>query len=124
MRRGPVWIGWGKSLGIVGLVAKNRLGGYVSALTRAILYFFRRRSRGERAARQAVLGMPRGFRIVSLDGDAVDAAYPISRETNGRGRPGVIGCKIVLDFRGPFSRANNPSESREIAWHLPPGHPA
>jgi len=27
--------------------------------------------------------------------------------TNGRGRPGVTGCKIVLDLRGPFSRANS-----------------
>ena len=68
--------------------------------------------------------MPRGFRIVSLDGDAVDAAYPISRKTNGCGRPGLMGRKIVLDLRGLSSRANSTSESREIAWHLPPSHPA
>ena len=67
--------GWEASLGIVGLVANGGVGGYVPVLTAAILYFFRRRSRGERAARQAVRGMLRRFRIVPLDGAAVEAAY-------------------------------------------------
>jgi hypothetical protein len=70
--------------------------------------------------------MLRGFRIVSLDGEAVDAAYPISRETNGRARPDVIRSKIVLDLRGPFSRANS-AQPFEIAGHfehLAVGHSA
>jgi len=67
--------GWEASLGIVGLVANGSVGGHVSALTPAILYFFRRRSRGERAARQAVRGILRRFRIVPLDAAAVEAAY-------------------------------------------------
>ena len=42
------------------------------------------------------------------------------------GRPGVMGCKIVLDLHGPSSSANNahPSESQGIAEHLSAGHPA
>lgn len=67
--------GWEASLGVVASVANDRAVGYVSALTPAILYFFRRRSRSERAARHAVQGMLRGFHVVSLDGAAIEGAY-------------------------------------------------
>lgn len=67
--------GWEASLGVVASVANGRIEGYVSALTPPILYFFRRRSRGERAARRVVEGVLRGFRIVALDDAAIRAAY-------------------------------------------------
>lgn len=67
--------GWEASLAVVASVAGGRVVGYVSALTPPILYFFRRCTRSERGARQAVQGLLRGFRIAALDGAAIDAAY-------------------------------------------------
>lgn len=67
--------GWEASLAVVASVAGGRLVGYVSALTPPILYFLRRRSRGERAARQAVQGLLRGFHITALDGAAIEVGY-------------------------------------------------
>ena len=67
--------GWEATLGIVRLLAKGRLGGYVSALTPAIVYFppppepWRARGASGRSRDTSA------FRIVSLDSDAVDAAY-------------------------------------------------
>jgi hypothetical protein len=66
--------GWEASLAVVASVANGRLVGYVSALTPPILYFLRRRGRGEKAARQAVRGMLGGFRIAALDRVAIEAA--------------------------------------------------
>lgn len=46
--------GWEASLTVLNCLRNGQARGYVSALTPAILYFFRRRTRGEKAARQAV----------------------------------------------------------------------
>jgi len=46
--------GWEASLMVINCVSNGQATGHVSALTPPILYFFRRRTRGEKAARQAV----------------------------------------------------------------------
>ena len=50
----------------------------MSALTPPILYFFRRRTRGEKAARQAVQRILRGFTVAPLTGEMVETAYTAS----------------------------------------------
>lgn len=67
--------GWQASTGVLGAISKGQIDGVVSALTPAILYFFRKRSRGEQAARQAVQGILRNLTVVALDGVAIDSAY-------------------------------------------------
>lgn len=66
--------GWEASLAVIASVANGQVVGHVSALTPPIL-FFRRGSRGEKGARQAVRGMLAGFRIAALDRVAIEAAY-------------------------------------------------
>jgi len=68
-------VGWEASLAVVGFVANKQMAGYVSALTPPILYFLATQNRGEKAARQAVQGMLRGFVVIALDGKALEAAY-------------------------------------------------
>jgi predicted nucleic acid-binding protein len=70
--------GWQASAAVLSAISKGESEGVVSALTPAILYFFRRRSRGEKAARAAVQGILRKLTVVTLDGAAVDAAYATS----------------------------------------------
>ena len=67
--------GWEASITALNCVRNGLAAGYVSALTPPILYFFRRRTRGEKAARQAVQGILRGFAVVSLTGEAIESAY-------------------------------------------------
>ena len=67
--------GWQASAAVLSAISKGESEGVVSALTPAILYFFRRRSRGEKAARVAVQGILRKLTVVALDGAAIDAAY-------------------------------------------------
>ena len=57
---------------VINDVRKKEVVGYISALTPPILYFFRRRTRGEKAARQAVQGILRDFTIVPLTGEAIE----------------------------------------------------
>ncbi len=66
--------GWEASLAVVGCVFGGKIIGHVSALTPPVLYFLRRRTHGERAARHAVQQILRGFGVVALDGEAVAAA--------------------------------------------------
>ena len=67
--------GWEASLTVINCIRNARAIGYVSALTPPILYFFRRRTRGEKAARQAVQRILWGFAIVPLTGEAIEVAY-------------------------------------------------
>src|SRR5215470_9801937 len=67
--------GWEASLRVLNEGRNTQATGYVSALTPPLLYFFRRRTRGEKAARQAVQKILQGFTIVSLTGEAVERAY-------------------------------------------------
>jgi predicted nucleic acid-binding protein len=67
--------GWQASAGVLSAISKGQIDGCVSALTPPILYFFRKRSRGERASRLAVQGILRKLTIVALDAAAIDAAY-------------------------------------------------
>ncbi len=67
--------GWEASLAVLNCVKNRQASGYVSALTPPILYYFRRRTRGEKAARQAVQGILQGFAVVSLTEEALETAY-------------------------------------------------
>ena len=70
--------GWEASLMVLSYVRNKQTREQVSALTPPILYFFRRRTRGEKAARQAVQRILRGFTVVPLTGEAVETAYAAS----------------------------------------------
>lgn len=67
--------GWEASVVVLNCVHNGQAVGYVSALTPPILYFFRRRSRGEKAARQAVQGILRNWVVMPLTGEAIARAY-------------------------------------------------
>lgn len=67
--------GWEASVVVLNYVRTGQVTGYVSALTPSILYFFRRRSRGEKAARQAVQGILQNWVVVPLTGEAIMRAY-------------------------------------------------
>jgi predicted nucleic acid-binding protein len=67
--------GWQASAAVLSTISKGEIDGVVSALTPAILYFFRRRSRGEKASRLAVQGILRKLTVVALDGAAIEAGY-------------------------------------------------
>ena len=60
---------------VINDVRNKQAVGYVSALTPPILYFFRRRTRGEKAARQTVQRILRDFTVVPLTGEAIETAY-------------------------------------------------
>lgn len=68
-------LGWETSLAVVACVVNGQVTGHVSALTPPLVYFFRRKTRGEKAARQAVQGILHGFAVVPLGGEALEAAY-------------------------------------------------
>lgn len=70
--------GWEASLKVINCIRKKQATGHVSALTPPILYFFRRRTRGEKAARHAVQRILRGFTVVPLTGEMVETAYTAS----------------------------------------------
>ncbi|MGH9426937.1 MAG: PIN domain-containing protein [Terriglobia bacterium] len=69
--------GWESSLAVLNCLRNGQAAGYVSALTPPILYFFRRRTRGEKAARQAVQRILQNWAVVPLtgDGEAIGQAY-------------------------------------------------
>src|SRR5258708_524464 len=67
--------GWEASLAVLNCVRSGQASGCVSALTPPILYFFRRRSRGEKAARQAVQRILQNCTVVPLTGEAIAQAY-------------------------------------------------
>ena len=64
--------GWEASLAVLNCVRNGQATGYVSALTPPILYFFRRRTRGEKIARQAVQRILQDCTVVSLTGEAIE----------------------------------------------------
>lgn len=70
--------GWEASLTVINRIRKKQATGHVSALTPPILYFFRRRTRGEKAARQAVQRILQGFTVTPLTGEAIEVAYAAS----------------------------------------------
>jgi predicted nucleic acid-binding protein len=70
--------GWEASLTVVNYVRNKQATGHVSALTPPILYFFRRRTRGEKAARQAVQQILRDFTVAPLTGEGIATAYATS----------------------------------------------
>jgi predicted nucleic acid-binding protein len=65
--------GWEASLGIVASVANGRAVGYVSALTPPILYFFRRRSRSERADGSSLADFEDALQFAAASAVHVDA---------------------------------------------------
>jgi len=67
--------GWEASVTVLNCVRNGQAAGYVSALTPPILYFFRRRTRGEQAARQAVQRILQNWAVVPLTGEAMEQAY-------------------------------------------------
>ena len=67
--------GWEASLAVLNCVRNGQATGYVSALTPPILYFFRRRTRGEKTARQAVQRILQDCTVVPLTGEAIEQAY-------------------------------------------------
>ena len=67
--------GWEASITVLNCVRNRQATGYVSALTPPILYFFRRRTRSEKAARQAVQGILQNCTIVPLTQEAIARAY-------------------------------------------------
>jgi len=67
--------GWEASLAVLSYVRNGQARGCVSALTPPILYFFRRRTRSEKAARQVVQGILQACSIVPLTGEAIERAY-------------------------------------------------
>lgn len=67
--------GWEASVTVLNCVRNRQAVGYVSALTPPILYFFRRRTRSEKAARQAVQGILQNCTVVPLTQEAVTRAY-------------------------------------------------
>ena len=67
--------GWEASVAVLNCVRNGQAAGYVSALTPPILYFFRRRTRSEKAARQAVQGILQNWVVVPLTGEAITQAY-------------------------------------------------
>lgn len=70
--------GWEASVTVLNCVRNGQVAGYVSALTPPILYFFRRRTRGEKAARQAVQRILQNWVVVPLTGEAVEQAYTVA----------------------------------------------
>ena len=66
--------GWEASLAVLNCMRNGQASGWVSALTPPILYFFRRKSRGEKAARQAVQRILQNCTIVRLTGEAIAQA--------------------------------------------------
>ena len=70
--------GWEASLTVINCVRNKQTTGHVSALTPPILYFFRRRTRGEKAAHQVVQRILQGFTVVPLTGEAIEKAYAAS----------------------------------------------
>lgn len=67
--------GWEASLIVLNSVRNGQAAGYVSTLTPPILYFFRRRTRSEKAARQAVQGILQNWVVAPLTGEAIARAY-------------------------------------------------
>lgn len=67
--------GWEASILVLNFVRNQQAIGHVSALTPPILYFFRRKTRSEEAARQAVQGILRNWVVVPLTGEAIARAY-------------------------------------------------
>jgi predicted nucleic acid-binding protein len=68
-------LGWEASIIVLHQVRNGQVVGYVSALTPPILYFFRRRTRSEKAARQAVQGILNNWTVVPLTGEAIEQAF-------------------------------------------------
>ena len=111
--------GWEASLAVINCIRNAQATGYVSALTPPILYFFRRRTRGEKAARQAVQRILRGFAIVPLTGEAVEVAYAASLpdfedvlqlEAAKAAKVDALITRNKKDFRQKEVRVLNPEE--------------
>lgn len=62
-------------MAVIGRVKNKEVEGYLSALTSAILYFFRRKYRSDREARLIVRQITAAFCVVSLDGRLLDFSY-------------------------------------------------
>jgi predicted nucleic acid-binding protein len=67
--------GWEASVTVLNCVRNGQATGYVSALTPPIRYFFRRRTRSDKAARQAVQGILQNCTVVPLTGEVIAQAY-------------------------------------------------
>ena len=67
--------GWEKSLGVINLVERRTVEGFVAALTTAFVYFDRLRQHvGERQSRNAVRRMLRHFTVVPLNNELIAKA--------------------------------------------------
>jgi predicted nucleic acid-binding protein len=111
--------GWEASLMVINCVRNKQATGHVSALTPPILYFFRRRTRGEKAARQAVQRILRGFAVVPLTGETVEMAYAaplpdfedaLQLEAAKAANVDVIVTRNKKHFRQKEVRVLNPEE--------------
>jgi predicted nucleic acid-binding protein len=112
--------GWEASLTVINCIRNAQATGYVSALTPPILYFFRRRTRGEKAARQAVQRILWGFAIVPLTGEAIEVVYAaaslpdfedvLQLEAAKAAKVDAIITRNKKDFRQKEVKVLNPEE--------------
>lgn len=111
--------GWESSLAVLNDVRNGQATGYVSALTPPILYFFRRRTRGEKAARQAVQRILQNWTVVPLTGEAIERAYTaalpdfedaLQLEAAKTAHVDAIVTRNKKHFRQPAVRILNPEE--------------
>jgi hypothetical protein len=66
--------GWTESLATIKILKTNRIQGYISALTIAVLYFLRVRAVGEMQARSECNLMTKDFKTVPLTRKIINAA--------------------------------------------------
>ncbi|MCP8308975.1 MAG: PIN domain-containing protein [archaeon] len=65
---------WEKSFDIIRNIIEGKNEGYISALTPAIIYFFRKRILPEEQARKDVIDSIEGFKIVELNEPIINAS--------------------------------------------------
>jgi len=70
---------WKKSFLAIKSVIDGRNEGYVSALTPIIIYFLRRRITSEEKAREETLDLTKGFKMIDLTSEIVEAAFEEDR---------------------------------------------
>ena len=111
--------GWEARLAVLNSVRNGQATGYVSALTPSILYFFRRRTRGEKTARQTVQRILQDCTVVPLTGEAIEQAYTaalpdfedaLQLEAAKAAHVDVIVTRNKKHFRQQAVRVFNPEE--------------
>jgi predicted nucleic acid-binding protein len=112
-------LGWEASIIVLNYARNGQAVGYVSALTPPILYFFRRRTRSEKAERQAVQGILQNWAVVPLTGEAIGQAFTttlpdfedaLQLEAAKAAQVDVIVTRNKRHFRQQEVRVLNPEE--------------